>query len=79
MKTYEDNKNRSQKNEIAQWKKYKRKIDEENLQWYGLAKEAAKKLMNQIVNFDELECEKSLNIISEFYLKVKENLIIWSK
>ena len=79
MRTYEDNKNRSQKNEIAQWKKYKRKIDEENLQWYGLVKEAAKKLMNQIVNFDELECEKSLNIISEFYLKVKENLIIWSK
>ena len=42
-------------------------------------KKQQKKLMNQIVNFDELECEKSLNIISEFYLKVKENLIIWSK
>ena len=38
--------------------KNKRKIDEESLQLYG----PAEKLMNQIINFKELECEKSLNI-----------------
>ena len=31
LKTYEDNKLRSQKSEIAQWKNDKRKIDEESL------------------------------------------------
>ena len=39
-------------------KNNKRKIDEESLQLYG----PAEKLMNQISNFKELECEKSLNI-----------------
>ena len=39
-------------------KNNKRKIDEESLQLYG----PAEKLMNQIINFKELECEKSLNI-----------------
>ena len=62
MKTYEYNKSRSQKREIAQWKNDKRKIDEETLQLYGLVKKATEKLMNQISNFEILECEKSWNI-----------------
>ena len=32
--------------------------------------------MNQITNFEELECEKSSNINK---VNVKENLIIWIK
>ena len=44
MKTYEDNKLRSQKSEIAQWKNDKRKIDEESLQLYGLVKKATENL-----------------------------------
>ena len=62
MKTYEYNKSRSQKSEIAQWKNDKRKIDEETLQLFGLVKKATEKLMNQINNFEILECEKSWNI-----------------
>ena len=62
MKTYEYNKSSSQKSEIAQWKNDKRKIDEETLQLYGLVKKATEKLMNQINNFEILECEKSWNI-----------------
>ena len=62
MKTYEDNKLRSQKTEIAQWKNDKTKIDQESLQLYGLVKTANKKRMNQIGNLKELKCEKSLNI-----------------
>ena len=54
MKTYEDNKIRPQKSEIAQWRNYERRIDEESLQLYGLVKKATKKLMNQIRNFEEL-------------------------
>ena len=46
------------KSEIAQRKNSKRKIDEKSLQLYCLVE----KLMNQISNFKELECEKSLNI-----------------
>ena len=34
---------------------------EENLQLYGSVKTTRKKLMNQIGNFKELKCEKSLN------------------
>ena len=34
---------------------------EENLQLYGFVKKTRKKLMNQIGNFKELKCEKSLN------------------
>ena len=62
MKTYEYNKSRSQKSEIAQWKNDKRKIDEETLQLFGLVKKATEKLMNQINNFEILEFEKSWNI-----------------
>ena len=29
---------------------------------YGLVEKATEKFMNQISNFEELECEKSLNI-----------------
>ena len=39
-----------------------RKIDEESLQLYGLVEKATEKPMNQISNFEELECEKSLNV-----------------
>ena len=38
----------------------KRKIDEESLQLH--LRKATKKCMNQISNFEELECEKFLNI-----------------
>ena len=38
----------------------KRKIDEESLQLH--LRKTTKKRMNQIGNFEELECEKSLNI-----------------
>ena len=37
------------------------KIDE-SLQLYRLIDKATERLMNQISNFEELECEKSLNI-----------------
>ena len=40
----------------------KTKIDKESLQLYGLVEKATEKLMNQISSFEELECEKSLNI-----------------
>ena len=40
----------------------KRKIDKESLQLYGLVEKATEKLMNQISGFEELECEKYLNI-----------------
>ena len=62
METYEDNKIRSQKCEIVQCKNDKITIDEESLQLHGLVKKATEKLINQISNFEELECEKSLNI-----------------
>ena len=39
----------------------KKKNYEENLQLYGFVKKTRKKLMNQIGNFKELKCEKSLN------------------
>ena len=38
----------------------KRKIDEESLQLH--LRKTTKKRMNQIGNFEELECEKFLNI-----------------
>ena len=56
-------------------KNNKRKIDEESLQLCVLVKKATEKLMNQISNFEEFECRKSLNINQE----IKRNLIIWSK
>ena len=62
MKTYEDNKIRSQKCEMVQWKNDKRKTDEKSLQLHGLVKKATEKLINQISNFEELEFQKSLNI-----------------
>ena len=43
-------------------KNNKRKIDEKNLQLYGRVKKATEKLMNQVSNFEKLECDKSLNI-----------------
>ena len=43
-------------------KNNKRKLDEETLQLYGVVEKAKEKLMYQIINFEELECEKSLNI-----------------
>ena len=43
-------------------KKNKRKIDEESLQLCVLVKKATEKPMNQISNFEEFECRKSLNI-----------------
>ena len=61
MKTYEDNKIRSLKSEIAQWKNDKRKIDERRLQLFGLVKKATEELMNQVSKFEELTCEKPLN------------------
>ena len=51
MKTYEDNKFRSQKSEIAQWKNDKRRIDEESLQLYGLVKKATENLWIKLVTF----------------------------
>ena len=57
-----DNKIRSQKCEMVQWKNDKRKTDEESLQLHGLVKKATEKLINQISNFEELEFQKSLNI-----------------
>ena len=49
MKAYEDNKIRWHKCEITQWKSDKRKIDEENLQLYGLVKKAAENLWIKLV------------------------------
>ena len=46
-------------------KKKKKKIDEEILQLYGLVEKATQKLLNQISNYEELECDKSLIIISK--------------
>ena len=40
----------------------KRKVDKESLQLHGLIETATEKVINQISNFEELECEKSLNI-----------------
>ena len=61
MKTYEDNKIRSLKSEIAQWKNDKRKIDEQRLQLFGLVKKATEELMNQVSKCEELKCKKPLN------------------
>ena len=61
MKTYEDNKS-GQKSEIAHWKNNFKKIDEKSLQFFSLDKKATEKLMNQISDFKELECEKYVNI-----------------
>ena len=49
MKTYEDNKPRSHKSEIAQWKNDKRKIDKESLQLNGLVKKAKENLWIKLV------------------------------
>ena len=49
MKTYEDDKLRSLKCEIAQWKNDKRKIDEESPQLYGLVKKATENLWINLV------------------------------
>ena len=46
-------------------KKKINKIDEEILQLYGLVEKATQKLLNQISNYEELECDKSLIIISK--------------
>ena len=62
MAENEDNKIRSQERVIAQWRNDKRKFDEESLCLYGLVKKVTEKLMNQISNFEELECKKSSNI-----------------
>ena len=43
-------------------KRWLKKIDEESLQLHRLVKKATEKLTNQISNFEELECKKSLNI-----------------
>ena len=40
----------------------RRKIDEKSLQLYGLVEKETEKIMNQTSNFEELECEKPLNI-----------------
>ena len=42
--------------------KKKKKTDEENLQLQCSVKKAADKLMNQMTNFEELKCQKYLNI-----------------
>lgn len=52
---------RSQKGETSQRKNDERKIDEESLQLYGLVKKIIEKLMNQLSNCEELQCERSLN------------------
>ena len=49
MKTYKDNKLRSQKSEIAKWRNDKRKIDGESLQLYGLVKKATDNLSIKLV------------------------------
>ena len=51
-----------QKKVIPQWNIDKRIIDGKSLQLYRLVKKAAKKRMNQISNFEELECGKLLKI-----------------
>ena len=61
MKTYKDWKISSQKGEIGQWNNDIRKINEESWQLYGIVKKAAEERMNKISNFEELECEKTLN------------------
>ena len=43
-------------------KNNKRELDEETLQLYGVVEKETEKLMYQTSNFEELECEKSLNI-----------------
>ena len=76
MKIYEDNKIRLQRYETAPLKNDKRKIDRESLQLHSLIKKAAEKLVNKISNFEELDCQKFLNINK---LKLKKNLIMWTK
>ena len=76
MKTYDDDKISSQKCEVAQWKNDKRKIYKESLQLYGLDEKATEKLMNQIVNFEELEFEKPLNITA--WHMFKYDVFFWS-
>ena len=49
MKTYEDNKLRSQKSEIGLWINDSRKIDEESLELYGLVKKAPENLWIKLV------------------------------
>ena len=56
---YEYNKIRSQKVGMLNEKNDNRKIDEESLQLYVLFMEAREILMEQIGNFELLECEKS--------------------
>ena len=46
-------------------KKILKKIDGEVLQLYGLIEKAAENILSQISNFEELEYEKSFNIISK--------------
>ena len=43
-------------------KNYKRRTDEETQQLYGLVRKATEKGMKKIINFEELECGKTLNI-----------------
>ena len=43
-------------------KNNKRKIDEESQQLYGLVEKRTEKCIHKIINFEALECEKSLNI-----------------
>ena len=43
-------------------KNNKRKIDEESQQLYGLVEKRTEKRIHNIINFEALECEKSLNI-----------------
>ena len=49
LKTYDGNKPRSQKSEIAQWKNDERKIGKESLQLYGLVKKATENLWVKLV------------------------------
>ena len=67
-----DNKITSQKCEIAQWKNDKRKIDEENLQLYGLVEKAIERLMNQIRSFRD--SNRMREVFKHKYLKVKGKL-----
>ena len=55
-----------------------RKIDEDSLQLYGLVEKATEKPMNQISNFEELECEKSLNVKSIKVNPLSANFTKWS-
>ena len=67
MKTYEDNKLRSQKSEIAQWKNDKRKIDEESLQLYGLVKKATENLWIKLLTKSVLKL-----VIKSLRFKIRE-------